>query len=491
MKNILTIGKKGITSGDFFASVAPDYCNLVMFIDLKNDDLLEKLSRYDLLIKAVMEESFLEPQEAKDFLATLFSYENIIDAFDYVDLDAGLGDTTIPKNLLAKNSWIKSKKIILSSDEISITDAVKLANEYSEYKNQLIFKLKGNKEYVSYEDVLSMSKLMDSYVDSIKSCNLTSKLELVMLSYDIVRNLVYRSFDEAPSEEITIFEKIYNTNSAQLNFSLLFSELLNYLGINSKIVNHYSEINRNKKLSRVSAYIKDDKYNVDGIYVFDPFLDCMKGLKEKKYPTLYNYFLKTTDEVEKCDKEKFPWEKFESREEIQEGNIKGLSISEIESLGTSKWKHIEYLYELVTGDTFDFVKNVLISSEKEKKSFIDKIYEFEKMMNKPIDTKTRLSLFDNVRRAEYYYNINSLDYNVEDMLAVMESSGWNIDESEITPKDLNKREKELLGLFGGVSYKVIGLRKFIKEQNIEKNVSGVRLTKTLKKYLENKQNDCM
>ena len=225
MKNILTIGKKGITSGDFFASVAPDYCNLVMFIDLKNDDLLEKLSRYDLLIKAVMEESFLEPQEAKDFLATLFSYENIIDAFDYVDLDAGLGDTTIPKNLLAKNSWIKSKKIILSSDEISITDAVKLANEYSEYKNQLIFKLKGNKEYVSYEDVLSMSKLMDSYVDSIKSCNLTSNLELVMLSYDIVRNLVYRSFDEAPSEEITIFEKIYNTNSAQLNFSLLFSEL--------------------------------------------------------------------------------------------------------------------------------------------------------------------------------------------------------------------------------------------------------------------------
>ena len=190
MKNILTIGKKGITSGDFFASVAPDYCNLVMFIDLENDDLIEKLSRYDLLIKAVMEESFLEPQEAKDFLATLFSYENIIDAFDYVDLDAGLGDTTIPKNLLAKNSWIKSKKIILSSDEISITDAVKLANEYSEYKNQLVFKLKGNKKYVSYEDVLSMSKLMDSYVDSIKSCNLTSKLELVMLSYDIVRNLV-------------------------------------------------------------------------------------------------------------------------------------------------------------------------------------------------------------------------------------------------------------------------------------------------------------
>ena len=54
MKNILTIGKKGITSGDFFASVAPDYCNLVMFIDLKNDDLLEKLSRHDLLIKAVI-----------------------------------------------------------------------------------------------------------------------------------------------------------------------------------------------------------------------------------------------------------------------------------------------------------------------------------------------------------------------------------------------------------------------------------------------------
>ena len=37
MKNILTIGKKGITSGDFFASVAPDYCNLVMFINKSCD----------------------------------------------------------------------------------------------------------------------------------------------------------------------------------------------------------------------------------------------------------------------------------------------------------------------------------------------------------------------------------------------------------------------------------------------------------------------
>ncbi len=48
-----------------------------MFIDLKNDDLLEKLSRYDLLIKAVMEESFLEPQEAKRLLSnTIFIWKH-------------------------------------------------------------------------------------------------------------------------------------------------------------------------------------------------------------------------------------------------------------------------------------------------------------------------------------------------------------------------------------------------------------------------------
>ncbi len=491
MKNILTIGKKGKTSGDFCANITPDYCNLVAFIDLENDDLLEKLSHHDLIINDVMENSFLEPQEAKDYLSTLFGYENIIDAFDYVDLDVGLNDLTIPKSLLAKNPWIKSKKIILTSDEVSVNEAIELANQYAEYKNQLVFKLKGNKEYVSYEDVLKMNEILEHYVQAIKSCSLTSQLELIMLSYDIDRKIVYGSFDETQSEEIDTFDKIYNTNSVQLNFALLFSEILNYLGINSKIVKQSSEINRNKKLSRVSIYIKDDKYNVDGIYFFDPFLDCMKGLEEKKYPTLYNYFLKTADEVEKRDKERFPWEKFESRERIENDEIKGLSMPEIQTLGASKWKYIENLYEIVTGDHFDFVQTVLISSEEEKKAFISKVNEFETMMNKPIDTKTRLSLFDNVRRAEYYYNINSLDYNVEDMLEAMESSGWNIDESEISPKDLNKRDKELLGLFGGVSYKVIGLRKYIKEQNVERKISGVRLTKVLKEYSKNKENDCM
>lgn len=491
MKNILTIGEKGITSGDFFASVTPDYCNLVVFTDLKNDDLLEKLSHHDLIIKAVMEDSFLEPQEAKDYLATIFAYENIVDAFDYVDLDTCLGDTSIPKNLLAKNFWMKSKKIILTSDELTINEAIMLADEYSEYKNQLVFKLKGSKDYVSYEDVLSMSKIMNGYVDSIKSCNLTSNLELIMLSYDIVRNLVYRNFDRTPSEEISIFNKIYNTKSAQLNFALMFSELLNCLGIKSKIVKQFSEINRNKNLSRIAIYIKDDKYNVDGIYFFDPFLDCIKGLEDKKYPTLYNYFLKTTDEVEQCDKEKYPWEKFRPRERIEEGKITGLSVSEIQALGAEKWDYIYDLFEIVTGHRLDFVRDILLSSEEEKKEFIDNVNEFEKMMNKPIDTKTRLCLFDNVRRAEYYYNVNSLDYNVEDMLETMESSNWNIDESEISPKDLNKRDKELLGLFGGVSYKVIGLRKFVKEQDIDRKINGVRLTKVLKQYLEIKQNDCM
>lgn len=489
MRNILTIGKKGKSSGDFFVSLMPNRTNFVVFLDFDNDNLLEKLKNRDLIINEVTNNSFLDTGEAEEFLKNIFEYENLTDFFDCVDLDTSLGNFKIQVKMLDENPWIKTKKIILTSDEITLKEAISAANKYPELKDNLLFLIKGNDDYISYENVLKMHNLLLNYCEVIKSCGLKSKIEQIMLAYDIVKNLVYKSFDET-GEEIKIIDEAIDTKSSQYKFSLVFFELLNYLNINSKILFQVSE-NGKTKLSRNAIYVKDDEYDIDGIYLFDPFFDCVKGAYEKKYPVLYNYFLKTSDEVLACDQEKIPWKKIKPMEKVQGCELGNLTLDDIQALGGEKWKHIEFLYETILGRRLDFVRDILTSDEKEKKKLIENIEKFESLMHKPIKTETRLSIFDKVRRAEYYYNINSLDYNVDDMLHAMEESGWNFSLDDISLKYLTKKDKEIIGLFGGISFKMLGLRKFVSEQKIDRNVSGVKLTKSLKQYLENRENDCM
>lgn len=111
-----------------------------------------------------------------------------------------------------------------------------------------------------------------------------SLLEKICLIYDKVKLLDYLSQDNTLSEIV----KTECTNS--YGYNLIFQELLNRIGIKTYIESLTSN-DGNRFITVIN--IDDDKYNVHGIYMFDPYSDSLPKLKYNKKHIRrvnYNYF---------------------------------------------------------------------------------------------------------------------------------------------------------------------------------------------------------
>ena len=163
-------------------------------------------------------------------------------------------DTLLDINFLNSNTWMISYKEKDTFNKIVTID---------EYKKtlQLIDKI--------------ISKIPDNY----------STLEKVALVYDFCKSL---NLTNTISNDLL---KILSTSKSPKNgYSLVFHEVLKKLDIKSYIGEAIVE---KEEIDVVIAYIKDEKYKVDGIYLFDPFSDYIdsKDVPNDCYKSLnYNYF---------------------------------------------------------------------------------------------------------------------------------------------------------------------------------------------------------
>lgn len=126
------------------------------------------------------------------------------------------------------------------------------------------------------------------YINRIMSkidVNAYSQLEKITMVYDFCKKLTFSN--DMPTDLL----QILSTSKVSKNgYSFVFSELLNKL----KIKNYIGEaIVDNEQLEVVIVQIKDDKYGIEGIYLFDPFSDYIdsKDVPVDEYKGLnYNYF---------------------------------------------------------------------------------------------------------------------------------------------------------------------------------------------------------
>ena len=107
-----------------------------------------------------------------------------------------------------------------------------------------------------------------------------------MFVYDRVKYRLYEDdLDDINSSRD--LDKVLNGDKIVCaGYSNLFTAVLTSLGINSIPV-----IDLNIKHQRSLAYIKDAKYNIDGVYAFDPTWDKRKSKDDINYIDRYDYFL--------------------------------------------------------------------------------------------------------------------------------------------------------------------------------------------------------
>lgn len=184
--------------------------------------------------------------------------------------------------------FIKQNKhleiIFTVTDFKEIIDAFK-DEDYSNLK----ISFKNSDDIISYKEFYNMYKKLNEIVEFINHYNL-SPLEKVLFVYDIVKANEYKmeNKDENYGISRNLNKIINNDKIVCVGYANLIDFLLKNLGIKSNIIIlGYND--KDVQHERNYIYLKDNKYNIDGMFFLDATWDSKKN---DNYIDNYVCFLK-------------------------------------------------------------------------------------------------------------------------------------------------------------------------------------------------------
>ena len=324
----------------------------------------------------------------------------------------------------------------------------------------------------------NLSLFIGNIVSDINKYNL-SELEKIMYVYDIVKYRIYNK-DEDNYLNNRDLDKVTSGNTIVCSgFSNLFNAILMSLDIKampliSKTANHQRSI----------VYVNDSKYDIDGIYVFDPTWDCRKKESENYYLERYNYFMMPLSRS-----------KITAYDEISrllEANVKdiikkiyGYSCNNEELMsGVFVLNELENLFGFAEIDIFNEHDDRLSSIMENYSNLVKKYDQNE------LSSTIFFKLLYRVRRIEFN-NAAVSDIDLYDLISTVVSRELSIKRLEYD-KDTSPIEK-LLGLFMVeddvkeiISKNIKSLEREITPNGvgIERDTTNIKLIKTLKKINE-------
>ena len=219
-------------------------------------------------------------EEIEVYKSLIFSPNNITQIYfkDKCDLKTVL----LIKNLLTISDYIDNSEIekfmLLNLNDDEINSLINMS-----FKNPE----KWNLPYLVLNDDFYLTnipnlRLINTFINNFKDSDL-SPLEVVMKVYDKVKEINYDD-----NSKYNIPEILKNNSASSSGFNQLFTFCLNKLGYKT----YLGEINMDSDSLISLVEIKDDKYGIDGIYLFDPSMDSLPHDKYKKdiRGINYNYF---------------------------------------------------------------------------------------------------------------------------------------------------------------------------------------------------------
>lgn len=233
----------------------------------------------------------LTPLEIDEFKSMIFSLNNLSQIYFKGNIDIKSIETI--KNLLSISGYVDDKMIEKCvAVMLPRKDLDALLN--SSYENPSTWQVAYDVEDNNYMIAdIPKCRSFFSYIDRIKLLakkeNL-SQFEIVLRVYDIIKLLEYDNSDM--SDKVDLLPEIVRDGKASsFGFNKLFSYILTEFGINSFV-------GCEKSFSGIESFItaveiKDDKYGIDGIYLFDPSMDSLsKDIYKSDDIRMinYNYF---------------------------------------------------------------------------------------------------------------------------------------------------------------------------------------------------------
>ena len=365
------------------------------------------------------------------------NFDNILDSIEYIILDSD----AMGLEFIKSNPILLTKKIVLH-DPIYITDydkVVNLINEYKDIIDNIYVSLYGNKNYISLIDALNTIKKVKDQAEEYKRLNL-SPIETLMYIYDKVRSRLYTLEEDYEDETVSrdLSEVLFGDKIVCLGYANIFAAYLTYVGFKNDIVSLRRINNPNIGHTRNMAYIKDDKYDIDGVYYFDLTWDSIDDQKTDRYLYSYEFFARTRKYM---DSESVDYE--DTRFPIY--------MNECED-DTLYAKSISYMMRFINGKPANYPQ-ILFKIRDNDKEYIEGLKPLFDKFNRPISANTMLKIINNVRKVEYYQDPELYQYFLLSLYNIIINSGWTND-----------------------------AKTLIKDDNLSKDINQVRLTKVLSNF---------
>ncbi len=229
----------------------------------------------------------LSIDELDELKEVLFNFSNLSQIYFKEDCD--LKSIEKVKNLLIMSSTIKDSKI-----EKIVTCNLKDSELYkfvsSNFQNPESWTISYYHDGANfYVDSIPNVRELLTYLRKIKNLVIKeelSPLEKVMRVYDIVKLINYEESDK----NYTFPEIIMNNKSNAKGFNKLFNYILKYINIDAFLSTTLDKDGNKNYINLVR--IVDNKYNINGYYLFDPSMDSLpkEVYKENLRIINYNYF---------------------------------------------------------------------------------------------------------------------------------------------------------------------------------------------------------
>lgn len=414
-------------------------------------------------------------------------FDNLMDSVEFIRLSFEELDNV---EFIKKNPLVLTKKVALS-EMLDITDydkLMELMNKYNDIADKIYVSLTGNTNYVSLMDCYKTMSAIKNQADDIKRLGL-SPMETIMYVYDQVRNRVYtfENEDESCFKSRDLSEVMFGDKIVCAGYANVFHVLLHYIGIENLVVLLTERNNPKSGHARNVVYVKDDKYDIDGVYYFDPTWNSKRKNETNEYLYRYTYFAKTRkfmDDDKNYDLEDSfcPMYSVDMDKKIK----RIIDEGELERL-MPYTKSLNYMSGLVTHSSLINPMNVMpmapMYGQFDTDEFLKKFEEVFSKFNKEIPAETMLKIFNNVRKIEYYQNPEWYPYSLEDMYKTCMKSNW-----QFANKHLDARQRMLQNIFEEkVELEPIdNFKNYGHETGLFQDVERVRVAKVLRLVCDKK-----
>ena len=387
-------------------------------------------------------------------------------------------------NFIKKNPILLNKRIIFSDYNLLNNNLInEIEDAFGDNTSNIYFKIQGNYSLITFDEYKKTTYCINKKIEDIKRFDF-SPLEKIMYVYDMVRDKVYLEVDEDEDKmnSRNLSSALLGNKIVCVGYSVIFQTLLSKLGIDCHTI-RLDCLDDNGGHVRIAIHVKDDKYGIDGVYFFDPTWNSKTNENDNKFLLSYKYFALTKEKIDEYDNGKFLDRRFpyfsadiawEFDDLVYEVGIKGLPDELVNSINSMSY--------FVTGDILiKNMRNYPIAKKifKLNKYIIrKKIYELTNYFNNPISADVLLEVLYNVRKQQYYSNPEKHPFDLNDFYKTVFISNWDFSDTQLN--------QFLMMCYSNDDIKLIRTIKFAEENELDKRIEQVKLTKTLRNIYDNK-----